>query len=146
MAQNDFLLDEILILIAMFGVLIAGILLVLWVAYIVSNWFIFEKAGMASWRALVPFYDQYTLAKVGNAYVLWLLTIPIALSDLILFTLGFAMISWVLTLANFIVWIIITVKVAKSFGKGVGFILGLIFLPVIFSLILAFDKSEHVSR
>ena len=35
------------------------------------------------------------------------------------------------------------VMLAKVFGKGAGFTVGLIFLPLIFLGILAFDSSEY---
>ena len=38
----------------------------------------------------------------------------------------------------------LNLKIAKAFGKGTGFAVGLILLPFIFQLILAFDKSEYV--
>ena len=45
--------------------------------------------------------------------------------------------------ANFVIQIITSVKLAKVFGKEIGFTLGLIFLGPIFQLILAFDSSEY---
>jgi len=44
---------------------------------------------------------------------------------------------------NVIVWYIILNELSKSFGKGVGFTLGLIFLPFIFYPILGFDNSQY---
>jgi len=35
-------------------------------------------------------------------------------------------------------------KMAKAFGKGTGFVLGMLFLPLIFYPILAFYKSEYI--
>ncbi len=39
--------------------------------------------------------------------------------------------------------IILTVDLAKSFGKGVGFALGLIFLPFVFFPMLGFGSAEY---
>jgi hypothetical protein len=33
--------------------------------------------------------------------------------------------------------------VAENFGKGMGFVIGLIFLPFIFTLILAFGSATY---
>jgi Family of unknown function (DUF5684) len=44
---------------------------------------------------------------------------------------------------NFITWIILCIDVAKSFGKGVGFAIGLILLPFIFFLILGFGSAQY---
>jgi hypothetical protein len=44
---------------------------------------------------------------------------------------------------NLIIWILVTAGIAKNFGKGVGFILGLLFLPFIFFLILGFGDATY---
>jgi hypothetical protein len=46
-------------------------------------------------------------------------------------------------IVNFIIWIILCIDVAKSFGKGVGFGIGLLLLPFIFSLILGFGSAQY---
>jgi hypothetical protein len=44
---------------------------------------------------------------------------------------------------NFIVLIILSIDVAKSFGKGTGFGLGLAFLSLIFYPILGFGDAKY---
>jgi len=55
---------------------------------------------------------------------------------------------WILLLlipfVNIVIWIIVSIDLAKSFGKGTGFALGLIFLSVIFILILGFGDARYV--
>lgn len=94
------------------------------VLMIVAMWRIFAKAGEAGWKAVIPFYNTYILYKItwGNGLYFLLLLIPCA---------------------NFVIQIITSVKLAKVFGKEIGFTLGLIFLGPIFQLILAFDSSEY---
>ena len=46
-------------------------------------------------------------------------------------------------LLNIIFYVIVTVDLAKSFGKGVGFAIGLILLSPIFILILGFGAAEY---
>ncbi len=46
-------------------------------------------------------------------------------------------------LVNFIFGIIINVDLAKSFGKGVGFAVGLILLSPIFIMILGFGNARY---
>jgi len=43
-----------------------------------------------------------------------------------------------------VIWIIIALDLAKSFGQGTGFAIGLIFLSVIFIMILGFGASRYV--
>ena len=77
----------------------------------------FTKAGKPGWAAIVPFYNLYILFEItwGNGLLFLLMLIPIV---------------------NSIVAIITMVKLAKAFGKGGGFAVGLIFLSLIFILIL----------
>lgn len=100
------------------------VILAMAVLMIVAMWRIFAKAGEAGWKAVIPFYNTYILYKItwGNGLYFLLLLIPCA---------------------NFVIQIITSVKLAKVFGKGIGFTLGLIFLGPIFQLILAFDSSEY---
>ena len=44
---------------------------------------------------------------------------------------------------NFIIAIILSIDLAKSFGNGVGFGLGLAFLGIIFFPILGFGSSQY---
>lgn len=37
-----------------------------------------------------------------------------------------------------------TVRLGKTFGKSTGFIVGLIFVPLVFELILGMDSSEYL--
>ena len=92
---------------------------------IVAMWKIFEKAGKPGWAAIIPFYNIYVLFEItwGNGWKFLFLLIPIA---------------------NIVFAIITMVKLAKAFGKGGGFAVGLIFLSIIFYCILAFDQSQYL--
>jgi hypothetical protein len=54
---------------------------------------------------------------------------------------------WVILLLipylNLIFWIILMVDLAKSFGKGIGFAVGMILLSFIFIPILGFGDAEY---
>lgn len=92
---------------------------------IVAVWKIFSKAGQAGWKSLIPFYSTYTLCKIadGNGWKFLLLLIPIV---------------------NIVYAIMVIFRLAKSFGKGIGFGFGLLFLSPIFLLILAFGSASYV--
>ncbi|MDE3228927.1 MAG: hypothetical protein KGO05_03520, partial [Chloroflexota bacterium] len=49
-----------------------------------------------------------------------------------------------LPIVNVIFAIMLTNDLSKSFGHGLGFTLGMIFLPFIFFPILAFGSSQYV--
>ena len=105
------------------GVTVIVIALIAMVLSIVAMWKIFAKAGEPGWGSIVPFYSQYLQFKIafGNGWLFLLLFIPIV---------------------NAIMMIIYAFKLAGAFGKGIGFGFGLLFLPFIFHLILAFGSSE----
>jgi hypothetical protein len=75
---------------------------------------------------------------LGSAVVGGVLA-SIAQDNTILLILG-----CVFTLAAAVIGIIDIHKLSKSFGHGVGFTLGLIFLSPIFTLILGFGSSEYI--
>lgn len=99
--------------------------LIICILFIVAWWKIFEKAGEAGWKSIIPFYNSYILFKIawGNGLLFLLMFIPFV---------------------NFIIAIILEVKLAKAYGQSGGFAVGLIFLPNIFTLILAFGSSQYV--
>ena len=92
---------------------------------IVAMWNLFEKAGIAGWKSIIPFYNIYLMAKIafGNGWWFLLLIIPI-----------------VRVFYNFV----LCVKLAKAYGKGFGFALGLFFLNTIFILILGLGDSRYI--
>lgn len=105
---------------AIFWVLYVAVIVV----YLAAAWIVYTKAGQEGWKALIPFYNWWVLLKIVGRPGWWfiLLFIP---------------------LVNIVVWIVLHVDLAKSFGRGIGFALGLIFLAPIFYLILAFGPATY---
>ena len=115
---------------------------------------IFEKAKIAWWWALIPLANAYVFLKmVKLRFLFWLSLVPFLYLPL---TVYFAMngvfwlskvVTWLLGLAVIISGIIyifiLPFRVAKMFGKGFWFGLGLLFLPVIFYPILAFGNAQY---
>ena len=99
-----------------------------WLAFailmIAACWKIFSKAGQPGWAAIIPIYNWYILCKIVGRPGWWviLLLIPFV---------------------NFIIGIILCIDLAKSFGKGVGFGIGLILLGIIFFPILGFGSAQY---
>ena len=94
-------------------------------------WFLFEKAGRPGWAALIPFYNEYKLFEItwGNGWFFLLLFLSII-----------PFFGWI---ALIVVNVLTQIYLAKSFGKGGGFAVGLIFLPIIFLPILAFGDAVY---
>jgi hypothetical protein len=95
------------------------------VVLVIAGWWkIFEKAGEAGWKAIIPIYSFLVLLKIVGRDWWWIL----------------------LTLIPFVaivVWIVVSLDLAKSFGRGTGFAIGLILLPFVFALILGFGSDTY---
>ena len=102
---------------------------------IIAMWKIFTKAGKPGWAAIVPVYNMVVLYQIVGLNPLLLLILIGAIIPFV---------NFLVMIAFFVLNIISSIRLAKVFGKGTGFAVGLIFLPFIFQLILAFDKSEYV--
>lgn len=105
--------------------------IVLAIIQVVAMWKVYEKAGEAGWASLIPIYNVYVLARIGGKPG-WM-GIVAALAGFIPFV-G-PIIGWVL-------FIMISIGVAETFGKGILFGLGLCFLSWIFYPILGFGSAD----
>jgi uncharacterized membrane protein YhaH (DUF805 family) len=101
---------------------------IFWLAYtilmIAAWWKIFTKAGQPGWASIIPIYNLYIWCKIVGRPWWWILLMLIPF-------------------VNFIIIIILCIDLAKSFGKGVGFGLGLLFLGIIFFPILGFGGAQY---
>lgn len=111
---------------------VAIVSLIILVVSIIANWKIFTKAGEKGWKSIIPIYNSVVLFKIIGLSP-WLLLIYLA-----------AFIPVIGSIAVIVLSIVSVYYLSKSFGKGAGFTVGLIFLPQIFQLILAFGSAEYV--
>jgi len=102
--------------------------LVIWLALVIlaiaGLWRVFEKAGQPGWGVLIPIYNLVLLARVAGRPGWWALLLFIPL-------------------VNIVVGIVMALDIAKNFGKGPLFTLGLIFLGFIFYPILGFGDAQY---
>ena len=128
--------------------------LALLVFMIICEWRVFEKAGEPGWKCLIPIYNAYIYMKIcweGKYFFYMILGMVAAVllssvgaasnSSALAGIGGFLMI--VAYIAIFVIDVIAMIKLAKRFGKGGGFAVGLILLNTIFLAILAFDSSDY---
>ena len=104
--------------IIIFGVIVT-------VIEIVGAWRMFEKAGEPGWAAIIPIYNDLIGLKIAGKpwwYIL-LMFIPIV---------------------NLVIYIIILNGLAKNFGKGTWFTVGLFFFRFIFIPILGFGNAVYI--
>lgn len=140
---------------SVFGVYILTILctiiVISWAITTFAYWLLFMKAGESGWKALIPIYSAYKMYDLtwkGGAYIFILIISAAAaiISTYLNDNIFALVISGAMYLAVLVVSIIATVKMSKAYGHGLGFAIGLIFLPHVFLLILALGKSQYVGR
>jgi hypothetical protein len=106
-----------------------GIYIVWVVIQVAGLWMIFTKAGKPGWAAIVPIYSAIVLLQVVGKPWWWILLILIPCVNFILIIIG-------------VIWI--SNLLSKSFGQGIGFTLGLIFLGFIFYPLLGFGDYTYL--
>ena len=131
----------------------AGVILIIWwVLQIVGNWKIFEKAGKPGWHSIVPFlntYDEYDLCWNGAFGLLYLLALVVANSVSAEAAQESGMLTAVVGAAAvvaLVLQIIESNKLAKSFGKGLGYTIFLIFFDRIARIILGFSDAKYIGK
>ena len=115
------------------------VLVLAWIVLcFVANWRIFKKAGQPGWASIVPFYNCYIEYGIywGNG---WIFVIPIVLGLLS----GIPILGVVTGIVTLIIRAMTCYKKAVAFGEGIGFAIGLFFLPAIFAMILAFGSYRY---
>jgi hypothetical protein len=103
-------------------------MMVLWLAVLIlmiaAMWKVFEKAGKPGWAAIVPIYNLVVLCEIAGKPAWWVILLLIPL-------------------VNIVVAIIIVLAIAKNFGKGAGFGIGLLLLGPIFYPMLAWGDARY---
>ena len=97
---------------------------IVWLLTIIAHCKIFTKAGKPGWASIVPLYNLYILFQIAgyNGWLFLLLLIPFV---------------------NVVMMVLVCIRLAKDFGKGYGFALGLLFLNTVFTLILGLGSSKY---
>ncbi len=85
-------------------------------------WRVFSKAGQPGWGIFVPVYNVLLMCKVAGRPAWWLIP-TLLLAPIFL--------------------IILSIDIARRFGKGAGFGLGLACLPFPFYCMLGFSGAQY---
>jgi len=104
------------------GLIVLDVALI--ILMVAAMWAVFKKAGEPGWAALIPIYNIMVLLKIAGKPMWWVILMLIPF-------------------VNIIVLIIAIVGLARNFGKGAGFALGLVFLAPIFYPILAWGDARY---
>ena len=122
---------------------------------LIGKYFIFEKMGMPGWKSLIPIYSDYLLFRelIGAGYFWgYIASALLAGSCSAFVTIG--LVSGVMeflfiitAVAACTVTIAIQIKLAhslsKSFGHGIGYTFGLVFIEPIMLMILGLGHNRY---
>jgi hypothetical protein len=93
---------------------------------------VFKKAGKPAWGVIVPFYNLFLLAKIAGRPDSWGIILCIS-----------CIIPYVGAIVASVILLILSLDIAKNFGKGAGFGVGLWIVPFIFYPILGFGDAGY---
>lgn len=104
---------------------IFGIFAIFFLFMIISMWKVFKKADEPGWACLIPIYNGMIFCKIAGKPLWWIF---------LMFIPGLG-----------IIWAIMaTISFAEKFGKGGGYAVGLIILPIVFYPMLAFGNATYI--
>lgn len=139
----DDLIGGLTLVLGGFVFVFAIITLAVAILMIIANIFIFRKMGLPGWYSIIPFWNVYN--QVSKT---WLVTpwfwVYLGLFVAPWFLEGFLL--SVVSILAFALGVAMNLKLAAAFGKGVGYCLSLIFLPVIFLPVLAFGQATYIGN
>lgn len=106
--------------------LVIVVLMSAWFLLVVAGyWKTFEKAGEPGWKAIIPIYNVYVLLRIVGRPGWWLILMLIPF-------------------VNIVIAVIVANDLSASFGKGLGFTIGLVLLTPIFAIILGFGDARYL--
>jgi hypothetical protein len=106
------------------GYFILFLWIIVFVLLVAGWWRVFSKAGIPGFVSIIPIVNMYYLCKIAGRPGWWVLLLFIPIVSLI-------------------IAIVLSLDVAKAFGKGPLFAVGLILLPFIFYPLLGFGSAEY---
>ena len=91
---------------------------------IVALWKVYAKAGKPGWACLIPIYDIIVLLDIAKCPIWYI-------------------ILFFIPVVNVVATVMVSIKFAQVFGKGIGMALLIIFLPVVAIPVLAFGNAKY---
>ena len=98
--------------------------LALAVLFFAGLWKVFQKAGKPGWAAIIPIYNLIVLLEITGKPIWWF-------------------ILYFIPVVNLIPLFLVSIELARRFGKGTGFGIGLALLGFIFYPILGFGDARY---
>lgn len=107
------------------GLFVGLIYLAFILLIVVSCWKLFEKAGKPGWAAIVPIYNIIVLLEIVGKPVWWV-------------------VLFLIPCVGLVIAILVAIELAKAFGKGAGFGIGIALLGFVFLPMLAFGDAKYI--
>ncbi len=98
--------------------------LALTVVVLIGGWKVFVKAGQPGWAVIIPIYNAIVLLQICGRPIWWIILLLIPCVQVV-------------------PGVIVTIDLAKSFGKDALFGIGLFLLGFIFVPILGFGSAQY---
>ena len=130
-----------------------------YILQVIAYWKIFTKAGKPGWHSIIPILNEWDRTDLSWSSTWAWVMIACVLLGSVLSSLGTTVnadggtvvtfvgtLGSVMSLAGAVIALISEYKLAKAFGKGFGFFLGLVFLNPIFKMILGFGDAQYQGR
>jgi len=127
-----------------------------YILVLVSRWKVFDKAGIAGWKSLIPVYSDYCTYRIAwKGTYFWILFAIMCVSSIVSnritgYTDDGSSVPMILTLlssacglAVTVINLLLNIKLSNRFGHGILFGLGLMFLTPVFTLILGLGDSRY---
>ncbi len=118
---------------AVFG----GTFMLVWLAVVVVSiigmWKVFEKAGKPGWVSIIPVYNYWVLAEIAGKPGWWALVFLLA---------------WIPVLgpiAALVVAVLISIELAKAFGKDPAYAALLVLVPFVGFPMLGFGDAKYTA-
>ena len=91
---------------------------------IIDMWKVFSKAGKPGWAAIIPIYNIVVWQEVTGRPVWWLILL-------------------IIPVVGLVVWFVMAIDMAKSFGKDAGYGIGIAILSFVFLPMLGFGSAQY---
>ena len=103
---------------------IVAVFIILNLILFIAQWKTLKKLGKPGWALLIPIYSSWVYLECGGLPG-WLVFVPVA---------------------NAVGMVVATIKIPSRFGKGIGFGIGNLFFPYIFTSILGFGSAQAIDQ
>lgn len=132
-----------------FGGLIVGIRIIYYIFYMFGAYRVFQKCGVAGWKAFIPVYNLYV--QYGLTWQSFMAIVYLVVAVINSYCTGadstmLAMLGTVCGIASSLILLVGDINLSKSFGHGVPFGLGLFFLQPVFIMILGFGADTYIGN